>query len=155
MPHIHEKIDFTVEVFIVHNGKVLLRKHDKYKQWFGVGGHIELDEDPIQAAVRECKEEVGLDITIIPPPLHFSNTPDTELTPPAFLNRHPINETHEHVGLVYFATSTTDAVTDMEGPEKSLGLKWFTYEELGNSEYGIYPNVIHYARSAITATKSH
>ena len=64
MPHINNKIDFTVEVFIVYNNKVLLRKHDKYKIWLGVGGHIELDEDPNQAAVREVKEEVGLDIML-------------------------------------------------------------------------------------------
>ena len=55
MPHIHEKIDFTVEVFVVHNGRVLLRKHDKLKFWLSVCGHIELDEDPNQAAVREVK----------------------------------------------------------------------------------------------------
>ena len=55
MPHIHEKIDFAVEVFVVHKNKVLLRKHDKYKTWLGVGGHIELDEDPNQVAIREVK----------------------------------------------------------------------------------------------------
>lgn len=53
MAHIHEKIDFTVEVFVVFQNKVLLRKHDKYKIWLSVGGHIELDEDPNQAALRE------------------------------------------------------------------------------------------------------
>ncbi|MFK5282779.1 NUDIX domain-containing protein, partial [Lacticaseibacillus paracasei] len=62
MAHIHEKIDFTVEVFIVHKDKVLLRMHDKFKFWLSIGGHIELDEDPIQAAYREVKEEVGLDV---------------------------------------------------------------------------------------------
>lgn len=46
MPHIHEKIDFTVEVFIVHENKVLFRMHDKFKKWMSAGGHIELDEDP-------------------------------------------------------------------------------------------------------------
>ena len=64
MPHIHEKIDFTVEVFIVHKDKVLLRMHDKYHLWLSVGGHIELDEDPVQGIIREVKEEVGLDIKI-------------------------------------------------------------------------------------------
>jgi len=62
MPHIHDKIDFTVEVFIVHNNKVLLRKHDKYKIWLSVGGHIELNEDPNQAAIRDvliCKQIPG------------------------------------------------------------------------------------------------
>ncbi|MDP2642022.1 MAG: NUDIX domain-containing protein, partial [bacterium] len=64
MPHIHEKIDFTVEVFIVYKDKVLIRKHDKYDKWLAVGGHIELEEDPNQAAVSEEKEEVGLDIKL-------------------------------------------------------------------------------------------
>ena len=40
LPHIHEKIDFTVEVFIVYKNKVLLRMHDKVKKWLGPGGHI-------------------------------------------------------------------------------------------------------------------
>ena len=27
MPHIHEKIDFTVAIFVVHRGKVLVIHH--------------------------------------------------------------------------------------------------------------------------------
>ena len=46
MPHIHEKIDFTVEIFIIYNNKILFRKHDKYGVWLSVGGHVELYEDP-------------------------------------------------------------------------------------------------------------
>ena len=74
MPHIHEKIDFTVEVFIVHKDKVLLRMHDKYKKWMSVGGHIELHEDPVEAAHREVKEEVGLDIELVGNPRIFEST---------------------------------------------------------------------------------
>ena len=33
--------------------------HDK---WIGVGGHLEKDETPDQAAIREVKEETGLDV---------------------------------------------------------------------------------------------
>ena len=58
MAHIHEKIDFTVEVFVVYQDKVLLRKHDKYGMWLSVGGHIELDEDPNETALREVKEVI-------------------------------------------------------------------------------------------------
>jgi len=65
MPHIHDKIDFTVEVFVVYNKKVLLRKHDKYKKWLSVGGHIELDENPNEAAIREVKEEVGIEVELL------------------------------------------------------------------------------------------
>ena len=56
MAHIHEKIDFTASVYIVFENKVLLRLHDKYNLWLGVGGHIELDEDANAALLREVKE---------------------------------------------------------------------------------------------------
>ena len=58
MAHIHEEIDFTASVLIVHKNKVLLRKHEKYNIWLGPGGHIELNEDPNETAVKEAKEEV-------------------------------------------------------------------------------------------------
>ena len=64
MPHIHELIDYTAEVFIDHKDKVLIRKHDKYGMRTCPGGHIELDETPQEAAIREAKEETGLDITL-------------------------------------------------------------------------------------------
>src|SRR3989344_3796965 len=110
MPHIHEKIDFTVEVFIVYKNKVLLRMHDKLKIWLSIGGHIELDEDPVQAIIREVKEEVGLDIKIMgnaEGPLSGSpeNRGYTYLIPPRYLGRHPVFAGHEHITLVYFATS--------------------------------------------------
>ncbi|MBI2053557.1 MAG: NUDIX domain-containing protein, partial [Candidatus Sungbacteria bacterium] len=92
MPHIHEKVDFTVEVFMVYGDKVLLRKHDKYKIWLSVGGHIELDEDPNEAAIREVKEEVGLDIVLADDLLPFRHESDAyrELIPPKFLNKNKI-----------------------------------------------------------------
>jgi 8-oxo-dGTP diphosphatase len=135
MPHIHEKIDFTVDVFIVHQNKVLLRKHDKYKIWLGVGGHIELDEDPTQAAIREVQEEVGLDIVLYDGNRIFSkNTPNyNELIPPMFLNRHRINPAHEHVSLIYFAKSNTDKLILSE-TEKSEECRWFTASEIESSK---------------------
>ena len=33
MAHIHEKIDFTVAIFAVHDGKVLLIHHRKLDKW--------------------------------------------------------------------------------------------------------------------------
>ena len=33
MAHIHEKIDFTVAIFIVHGGKILLIHHRKLGKW--------------------------------------------------------------------------------------------------------------------------
>ncbi len=55
MAHIHEKIDFTVAIFVVHHGKILLIHHRKLDKWLPLGGHIELDEDPEQAALRSSR----------------------------------------------------------------------------------------------------
>ncbi len=153
MPHIHEKIDFVAEVFIVNRGRVLLRKHDKYKIWLPPGGHIELDEDPNRAAIREVKEEVGLDIELLPdcPLPDFKDV--TELIPPRFLNRHRINATHEHVSLIYFATSRGDKITQGD-TEVSEDIRWLTREELNDPSLDVREQVKYYAKAALDAIKN-
>lgn len=150
MPHVHEKIDYTAEVFIVYKNKVLLRKHDKYEMWMSVGGHIELDEDPNEAAIREVKEEVGLDIKLaddLLPPTKDAET-HRDLIPPKFLNRNRINKTHEHITLIYFATSNSDKVTQGE-TETSEAIHWFSDKELNNPEYQINEDIKYYAGNAL------
>lgn len=149
MPHIHEKVDFTVEVFIVYKNTVLLRKHDKYKIWLSVGGHIELDEDPNQAAVREVREEVGLPISLAGTVFDSGKDKDfRELLPPRFLNRHRINETHEHVTFVYFATASTNEI-EQGSTEVSDELHWFTAEDLDSPTYELKENIKNYAKKAL------
>ena len=77
MAHIHEKIDFTVAIFVVHDAKILLIHHRKLDKWLPLGGHIELEEDPEQAALRETKEESGLDVELLGerPPTTSPGTP--------------------------------------------------------------------------------
>lgn len=150
MPHIHEKIDFTIEVFIVHKNKVLLRKHDKFKIWLSVGGHIELDEDPNEAALREVKEEVGLEIelyNIFPTPINQEKDYQ-ELIPPVFLNRHRINENHEHICLVYFAKANTDELL-LSDKEVTDECKWFSLEDINSPSFNLRENVKLYAKTAL------
>lgn len=40
--------------------KILLVDHKKAQLWLPSGGHVELDEHPADAAVRECLEELGI-----------------------------------------------------------------------------------------------
>jgi 8-oxo-dGTP pyrophosphatase MutT (NUDIX family) len=153
MPHIHEKIDFTVEVFIVHKNKVLLRMHEKYHIWCSVGGHIELDEDPIEAAHREVKEEVGLDITLAGKDVpKFNDENFTILMPPAYIGRHRTSPTHEHVVFVYFATSATDHIADSESEHERTETRWVTKEELQTMD--LVPNIRFYAEEALKALAS-
>jgi len=152
--HVHEKIDFTVGVFIVHDGKVLLRFHDKYKFWAFVGGHIELDEDPIEAALRECKEETGLDVELwdgnqrcrydARSASGIGNS--LELPPPVGVNRHFTSETHEHVNLLYFAKAKSAEVKPAEG-EQQDGWVWCSREDLKGMD--LRPDVRCYAQLAL------
>jgi 8-oxo-dGTP pyrophosphatase MutT (NUDIX family) len=103
MAHLHDKIDFTVAIFVVHDGQLLVIHHRTLDKWLPLGGHIELDEDPEQAALREAKEESGLDVELLgerPP----TTGPGTRaLIAPRFLDIHRITGTHEHIGLLYWA----------------------------------------------------
>ena len=50
---------FSVSVFLVHSGNVLLCHHKRFDMWLPVGGEIEPNETPKQAAIREVVEETG------------------------------------------------------------------------------------------------
>jgi ADP-ribose pyrophosphatase YjhB (NUDIX family) len=50
---------FTVSVFIVHKDKVLLHLHKKAKKILPLGGHIEINELPEEACIREAIELLG------------------------------------------------------------------------------------------------
>ena len=134
MAHIHEKIDFTVAIFVVHDEKILLILHRKLDRWLPLGGHIELDEDPEQAALREAKEESGLDVELLgerPP----TTSPGTRaLIAPRFLDIHRINETHEHIGLVYWARPKRGggalAADTKLATEEHHDIRWCSVEDL-------------------------
>jgi 8-oxo-dGTP pyrophosphatase MutT (NUDIX family) len=148
MPHINEKVDFTVEVFVVHKNKVLLRKHDKYKLWLSVGGHIEPGEDPNEAAIREVKEEVGLHVRLGHKRPLSEHNDFRELVPPRFMNRHRINAGHEHVTLVFFAIADSDKLRLSE-TELSDACRWFTREEVEDPKFQIEDHIKIYAKSAL------
>lgn len=150
MPHIHEKIDFTVEVFVVYNKKVLLRKHDKYGIWLSVGGHIDLGEDPIEAAYREVKEETGLDVHLVGEVPVFEGEGYMELLAPRFMNRNRINNTHEHVTLTYFARSESDEVIPEYESDRSEDWAWLTREEI-IEHTELKEDIRHYALAALDA----
>lgn len=142
---------YTVEVFIVNKDRVLLRMHDKYGIWLSIGGHIEVqEEDPTEAALREVKEEVGLDIELWRGDLRFNSRSEKyiELIPPIALNRNIVSPTHEHVTLVYFATSASDNVKPSEG-ERQDGWKWCTAEDIETMD--LLGDIRDYARAALKA----
>jgi len=154
MAHIHEKIDFTVAIFVVHDGKILLIHHRKLDKWLPLGGHIELDEDPEQAALREAKEESGLDVELLgerPP----TTGPGTRaLIAPRFLDIHRINETHEHIGMIYWARPQggggAPAADPKLAPAEHHDIRWCSADELDKLEPPMSDAVKWYCRTAIS-----
>ena len=148
MAHIHEKIDFTVAIFIVRDGKVLVIHHKKLDRWLPLGGHIELDEDPEQAALRETKEESGLDVELIgerPP----TTGPGTRaLIRPRFLDIHRISETHEHIGMIYFARPQSGQAT--LAPAEHHAIRWCDARELDELQPAMSDAVKYYCRAALS-----
>lgn len=148
MPHTGKNFCYTAEVFIIYRNKVLLRKHDKLGIWLSVGGHIEDNEDPNQAALREVKEETGLDVTLDNTlrPKNLFTDGSQELIPPYYLN---INgKDNRHITFVYFAKTDSDVISQDVEKEISEDMKWFTKKELENSTE-ILENIKYYALKAL------
>ncbi len=147
MAHLHDKIDFTVAIFIVHAARVLLVHHRQLNRWLPPGGHIELDEDPEQAALREAKEESGLDVELLgerPP----TTEPGTRaLIAPRFLDIHRITPTHEHIGMIYWARPRGGAVT--LAPAEHHAIRWCASEDLDHLTPPMSGAVKWYCRKAL------
>jgi len=145
--HIHDSIDFTAAVFVVHDGKVLLVHHRNLNRWLPLGGHIELDEDPEQAAVREAKEESGLDVELLgerPP----TTEPGTRaLIAPRFLDIHRIHATHEHVGMIYWTRPKGGVVT--LAPAEHHDIRWCSSADLDALQPPMTAAVKWYCRKAL------
>ena len=152
MSHIHKYIDFVSVAYIVHNNKVLLADHKKYNTWLPIGGHIELDEDPEQALLREVQEECGLEITLLGTRLpEIPGDTTKPLCTPHHMNIHDITEKHKHVVFVYFATTTSENFTIAEKEHRTL--KWFSEEELKDNTYNIKPFIKLYCKEALKLAK--
>jgi 8-oxo-dGTP pyrophosphatase MutT (NUDIX family) len=147
MAHIHEKIDFTVAIFVVRDAKILLIHHRKLEKWLPLGGHIELDEDPEQAALREAKEESGLEVELLGerPPTTGEGT--RALIAPRFLDIHWITDSHEHIGMIYWARPKNGTLTLAN--EEHNDIRWCSLHDLEMLEPRMTEAVKWYCRQAI------
>lgn len=104
------KKHFTATAYVVSKFdgeyKVLLHKHKKLAIWIAIGGHIEKDENPVEALLREVKEETNLDIQLIRRKKLLKIKTINELIPPDALVEEDVpkykNEPfHIHLDMVY------------------------------------------------------
>jgi 8-oxo-dGTP pyrophosphatase MutT (NUDIX family) len=153
MPHLNDLIDFTVSAYIVYNNKVLLRYHEKYNKWIVPGGHIEKDEGPIEALLREIKEETGLAATIVSTEINNFADDSEDIPVPVFINRHTTNPGHEHIDMVYAARASSDVINPAEGEQSDPNsFRWLTAEEVTSAD-DITDRVKHHALTILSLVK--
>ena len=152
MAHIHEKIDFTVAIFVVQDGRVLLVHHRKLNKWLPLGGHIELDEDPEQAALREAQEESGFEVELVGDRPPTTETGTRALIAPRFLDIHRISDSHEHIGMIYWARPKNGAMTLAAAEHHDIC--WKNSAELDSLQPPMSNAVKWYCRKAIEELNS-
>lgn len=59
---IFRPITLGIRCIIINDGKVLLIKHSYISEWYFPGGHVEKRENYYEAALREVKEELSIDL---------------------------------------------------------------------------------------------
>lgn len=117
---------FTVAVFVVWEGKVLLHHHRKLGMWLPPGGHIEEDEIPDEAAVREVFEETGLRVALVGDRREDVSDP-VQLRRPAGVQLENIGPEHQHIDLIYFARPTGSTDIGRDFSEDKAG--WYGPED--------------------------
>jgi len=126
----------TATVYVVNGGRVLLHMHKKYKTWFAVGGHLEPDELPHECALREVKEEAGIDVTLVNIPSHPRDVGLVDKVAQPFCIYHEGDIEERFLDFIYIARSQTDRLAPAD--DESRELRWFTRQELETEDVKIH-----------------
>ena len=118
----------TVTAFVCERGATLLHWHASNAMWLPPGGHIEADEDPIEAVHREVLEETGLTVEVLPTAAPFTYAEPPQLPPPVTIMvediaDHPVDGPHQHIDSVYFTrpTPSSQPIRELAGPGSAAG----------------------------------
>ena len=105
---------------LIQDGKILLIQHRYIKEWFQPGGHIDPDETPLQAAIRELEEETGWQSS--PSKLDYPIDIDIHSIP-----ANPIKNEGEHVHVDFAYLLKPTKHSEASDPEKC---DWFDIDQI-------------------------
>ena len=127
---------FTVSGFLSHHGRTALHWH-RLGLWLPPGGHIQPNEDPIQAVLREIEEETGVEALVVPTSAPYPHEDPRQLPPPVTVGVYDIEEPgnpHQHIDFVYFTRPRAPGESGPPAlpgrPDFGEGWRWVSHEEL-------------------------
>lgn len=110
-----DPVHVTASAVVVGVRGTVLHRHRRLGRWLQPGGHLDDGEAPAEAALRETKEETGLDA-------HHPRSGPRLL----HLDVHPAGD-HVHLDLRYLLVAPDDEPAPEEG--ESPDVRWFTWAD--------------------------
>lgn len=150
---------FTATVYIVNDGATALHRHRRLGIRVPPGGHIDRDELPHEAGLREVTEETGLDATLVADIGDIDAPAGEALPEPRHMMLYDINihedgtVGHQHIDHIYFArVDSRDIDPDGDDEEDADIWDWYTADEL--EAIGIDPDTVQLGIEAIETIES-
>lgn len=132
---------FTATMFVVVDGTTVLHEHDRLGLWLPPGGHVRRDELPHRAAVREAREEIGLDVALVQRKTGPRSETSRPLPQPVTILLEDINVQadgrvgHQHIDFIYYGVAECRTLAPRgDEPAEADAWQWFTTEELREDE---------------------
>lgn len=112
--------------------KMLLVHHKKLGRWLQPGGHIEKFENPVESAIREIKEETGIDLSFLKDKIKRVDKEGSFLPLPRFIMEQTIPKyknqpKHFHLDIQYGVKITEQKIKHNALESHDIG--WFTKDE--------------------------
>jgi 8-oxo-dGTP pyrophosphatase MutT (NUDIX family) len=119
---------FTVTGFVVDGNRTLLHWHAKNQMWLPPGGHIDPDEDPVQAVLREVLEETGIRAEIVRHAMPLPFAEPQQLPPPLTILVEDIAQgPHQHIDMIYVLRPRTGVPRELRDGDPFV---WVSEREL-------------------------
>lgn len=119
--------------FVIWNDGLLLHRHAKLDMWLPCGGHVEPNELPDDAAVREVMEESGVAVQLLGEPATRAPGP-RPLVPPRGVQLEGIGPGHEHIDLIYLARPVEPYDGTIPRADEDPSLGWYDAAALAAME---------------------
>jgi len=132
---------FTATVFLVNDGATALHDHDGLGIRVPPGGHIERDELPHETALREAREETGLEPTLVAEDAGVDAPGSRGLPEPRHLLLHDVNVHedgrvgHQHIDHLYYARVDRRGIDPGPGERPAAAWDWYGPAELRDGSF--------------------